>query len=331
MIEVILYSREECHLCEIAEGDLASLQSEIPHNITIIDIDSDQRLLKEFGSSVPVIKIGPYTLKAPVSREDIEVTLRAAQHRQVQIESVDRNIEQSSMKLDVTWTGSDKFSYWLSRHYLAIFNLFVLFYLGLPVLAPILMTAGVERPAGWIYRIYGAVCHELAFRSWFIFGEQLAYPREAAGIDNYFTYGEVTGLDENDLWVARRYQGENGVGYKIALCQRDVAIYLGILLFGIIFWLTSRKISPLPWYLWIIFGIMPIAFDGLSQLISQPPFSLLPYRESTPILRSLTGFLFGFITAWFGFPLVEESMKDTREYMENKLKRVNEVSKPNQI
>jgi hypothetical protein len=41
----------------------------------------------------------------------------------------------------------------------------------------------------------------------------------------------------------------------------------------------------------------------------------LPYRESTPTLRLLTGSLFGFGTAWFGLPYVEESMRETREIL----------------
>ena len=83
----------------------------------------------------------------------------------------------------------------------------------------------------------------------------------------------------------------------------------------------ARKIKPLPWYLWLLFGILPIAIDGFSQLLSQPPLGFFPYRESTPFLRSLTGFLFGLTTAWFGFPIVEESMVDVRRYYGQKLAR----------
>jgi hypothetical protein len=68
-------------------------------------------------------------------------------------------------------------------------------------------------------------------------------------------------------------------------------------------------------------GILPIAFDGLSQLLSQPPLNFFAYRESTPFLRTLTGFLFGFTTAWFGLPLVEDTMVDTRKFMEEKFHR----------
>jgi uncharacterized membrane protein len=105
----------------------------------------------------------------------------------------------------------------------------------------------------------------------------------------------------------------------VALCERDIAIYGGILLFGLAFSLTGRRIKHLPWYFWLLFGILPIAIDGFSQLLSQPPLGFFPYRESTPLLRSITGFLFGFTTAWFGFPIVEESMVDVRRYYGQKM------------
>ena len=54
----------------------------------------------------------------------------------------------------------------------------------------------------------------------------------------------------------------------------------------------------------------------------QPPLGLLPYRESTPYLRVLTGGLFGFLTAWFGYPVVEETMAATREIMTAKWRRL---------
>jgi uncharacterized membrane protein len=68
--------------------------------------------------------------------------------------------------------------------------------------------------------------------------------------------------------------------------------------------------------------VVPIGLDGFTQLFSQIPSafiqSILPYRESTPFLRVLTGFLFGFTTAWFMFPLIEETMSDTRRMLSKK-------------
>ena len=92
-------------------------------------------------------------------------------------------------------------------------------------------------------------------------------------------------------------------------------------MFGLLFSLTHFRFPPLHWLAWIIIGICPIAVDGLSQLLSQPPLSFWAFRESTPILRILTGFLFGFNTAWFGYPVVEESMREMRELYGKKWQR----------
>jgi len=184
-----------------------------------------------------------------------------------------------------------------------------------------------------IYRVYGGLCHQLAYRSWFLFGEQPYYPREAAGLEHIQSFTEATGLDEDGVFDARNYMGSERTGYKVALCQRDVAIYGAILLFGIIFVATKRKIKPLPFWMWILIGIIPVGFDGGTQIISQvlaePVFkflqsfvSFLPLRESTPFLRTFTGFLFGFTTAWFGYPLVEEAMRDTRSLLVSKFARL---------
>lgn len=326
MVEVVLFSRNDCHLCDDVEEELGKLQTDIPHHLSVVNINESQELSNKYGEKIPVVEVGPYRLEAPIDMQDLKITLMAAQHREDQIARIDKSIEDGTLKLNLSWTTSDRFSFWLSRNYLKVFNIFVSIYLFLPILAPILMKSGVEKPASWIYSAYGAVCHQLAFRSWFLFGEQTAYPRDAANVDRLITFGEATGLDEGDLWGARRYVGDELVGYKMALCERDVAIYAGILLFGLIFGLTGRKIPSIPWYIWIILGIIPIGLDGFSQLISQPPLSLIPYRESTPLLRSITGLLFGFVTAWFGYPLVEQSMQDTEEYLNGKMDRIKRQS-----
>ena len=68
----------------------------------------------------------------------------------------------------------------------------------------------------------------------------------------------------------------------------------------------------------MLLGIAPIGLDGFSQLFSQFNWewlsALVPYRESTPFLRVLTGALFGLATAWFAYPNIEESMSETRQY-----------------
>jgi len=212
----------------------------------------------------------------------------------------------------------------------------MLFYVGLPFLAPTLMKLGATLPAKAIYRIYSPLCHQFGFRSFFLYGEQAFYPLAEANIAGVKTFEQATGIPNlEDPYSytrldARNYIGNDTVGYKVALCERDVAIYLAILIFGIIFGLSGRRIKPLHWALWLLIGIAPIGLDGFSQLFSQFNWhwlaTALPYRESTPFLRVLTGALFGFATAWFAYPNIEESMNETRQYYTKKF-AVHEASK----
>jgi uncharacterized membrane protein len=122
-------------------------------------------------------------------------------------------------------------------------------------------------------------------------------------------------LDPSDIEAAIDLRGDETLGFKVALCQRDVAIYGSILLFGLVFSVTKRKIPPLPLIAWVVLGLVPIGLDGLSQIVSQLPWEIIAVRESTPLLRSLTGSLFGFSTAWFSFPVIEEAMSETRKVL----------------
>ncbi len=329
-LTVILYSRKECHLCDDVLKELEELQPEIPHELVVIDIDSEPKLKKDYGLEIPVVVVGPFKLKAPFSAQELRVTLAAARDRERHIEMVEASPKLQQLREQASWNRSDAFSYWFSRHYMLIFNLVVVFYLGGAFLAPVLMKAGWETPANWIYKGYSLVCHQLGFRSFYLFGEQLVYPRAEVHITGLSTFNQATGMSEgstaSELFKARSYVGNERVGYKIALCQRDVMIYFGILLFGLLFSLSGYRIPPLPWFIWIVIGCIPIAVDGFSQLFSQPPLSFLPLRESTPFLRSLTGFLFGFTTAWFGYPVAEESMVETRKIFQEKLKRFRQRS-----
>jgi uncharacterized membrane protein/glutaredoxin len=332
MLTVTLYTRQDCHLCEQAKTDLESLQANYPHRLVEIDIDSDPALLKKYLVEIPVVEVGPYALKAPFDKQKLMMTLGAADDRRGQLDKLGREDHLERVRRGQTISGADRFMSWLSRHYLAIVNLFMLMYFGLPILAPVLMKSGVTFPANVIYTIYKPLCHQFGFRSFFLFGEQAYYPLAEAGIPDVKTFEQVTGLTDlrnpvaNSRWQARQFTGNETTGYKMALCERDMAIYGAILLFGIVYVITGRRIKPLHWVLWMLIGMVPIGLDGFSQLFSQIEWdllqSLLPYRESTPLLRVLTGGLFGFTTAWFAYPYMEESMAETRQFFIKKFESI---------
>ncbi len=193
----------------------------------------------------------------------------------------------------------------MQRRWLEWLIVGILAYALVPFLAPVLMWLGFTQAAQVIYVPYKFTCHTYGFRSFYLFGEAFAYDRQ--------TFEQISGLNTrtvSGLLAARDFQGNARTGYKVALCQRDVAIYLAMGLNGLIYLRVRHRARPIPWWLFIVVGLLPIALDGVSQLLSQPPFNVLPFRESTWALRLLTGGLLGTTLAWLVFPLLDGLMRE---------------------
>lgn len=236
----------------------------------------------------------------------------------------------------------DRIFYTLSRRWLFFLTLALAFYVGLPMLAaPTLMNAGLTGPATLLYRVYSPMCHQLASRSFFLYGEQIAYPRQIAGsrltpIESFM--GDIPEFQDASadpaqwstfLWPARRFVGNEEMGYKMALCQRDISIYGSMVVGGLVYALLRRRgvLRPMPFWLFLLIGLGPIALDGFSQLFSQffvntqidALARLFPLRESTPLLRSLTGALFGLSLVWFIYPRLDVQFGATADDIARRL------------
>src|SRR5215216_837548 len=336
MLTVTLYTNKDCHLCDQVKADLQSMQASHPHRLVEIDIDSDPALQKAYLAEIPVVEVGPYNLKYPFDKQKLAMTLGAARDRRGQLDRLGREDHHDRVRRGQAISGGDRFMYWMSRHYLAVVNTFMLLYFGLAMLAPVLMKVGATGPANILYGMYKPLCHQFGFRSFFLFGEQTYYPLKEAGISKVLTFDQVTGFKDLEnptapsRLQARQFTGNDVVGYKMALCERDIAIYSAIFLFGIVYALSRRRIKPLHWMAWVVIGMGPIGLDGFSQLFSQinlPILSaILPYRESTPFLRLFTGALFGLMTAWFAYPYMEESFSETRQFFIKKFAAINKLN-----
>ncbi|MCL6511658.1 MAG: DUF2085 domain-containing protein [Anaerolineae bacterium] len=201
----------------------------------------------------------------------------------------------------------NRFADGFERHWLAVLVGILLTYSLLPFGAPILKWLGLDGLAQAIYQPYKLMCHTYGFRSFFLFGERFVYDRAE--------FERVSGIDTGTfagLLQARDFQGNAQMGYKVALCQRDVAIYFAMGVNGIAYALVRRRARPIPWLVFVLIGVLPIGLDGFSQLLSQPPFNLFAYRESNWVLRLATGGLFGFSLAWLVFPLIEGAFRPAR-------------------
>ena len=103
------------------------------------------------------------------------------------------------------------------------------------------------------------------------------------------------------LFQRRAFRGNEVNGYKIAICQRDVAIYGSVVMAGLLFGLLRRRVRAPSLKVYLLF-LIPMALDGFSQL-----FGL---RESNWWLRTATGALFGGASVWLAYPYLEAAMRD---------------------
>jgi len=200
----------------------------------------------------------------------------------------------------------DKVVFRLAKHWLLLANLFWGLYVGLPLLAPLLMNAGWSTPANIIYLIYRPACHQLPERSYFIGGPQAVYTPEelaAAGVD---------------LSLLARDIGNEEIGWKVAFCERDVAIYGSILVAGLLYAglrcivqrSPHRRMWKMPLRLFILF-VVPMGIDGLAQLFTS--------YESTWLTRSITGAIFGVGAVFFAYPYLDEGFAEVRRTVNEKL------------
>lgn len=240
-----------------------------------------------------------------------------------------------------------------ARNWLRFALIALAIYISLPWAAPTLAKFGLGAPADFIYTLYSPFCHQFAFRSPFLFGEQGFYPRGAAGtgyqsFEAYASQSEafleqyrfwsglydsrapapsatVDGLGDFSIvqqFAARHFIGDRSFGYKTSLCARDLAIYTMIFVGGLIYRRYRWRIRPLPFWLYVFAGLGPVGLDGFSQLLSYPPFEFWPARETAPMFRIVTGGLFGLMSAWLGFPHIERSMQDLIDALDADRQRI---------
>ena len=91
-------------------------------------------------------------------------------------------------------------------------------------------------------------------------------------------------------------------GHQLGLCERNFSIYSSMFLGSFVFVMSKKRLTGLPWWLWILF-ILPMAWDGITQMFG--------WRESTMELRLLTGCLFGLANIWFVLPLIQKTLDET--------------------
>jgi len=222
----------------------------------------------------------------------------------------------------------------LSHHWLAWANAIWGTVFVLPWIAPVLMKIGATRWGLLIYAAYRHLCHQLANRSFFLFG-----PRPMYSYVELLPYASSA----NTPLGLKAFIGTSELGYKVAWSDRMVSMYGGILLGGLVFALVRRHLRAPKWWAPTLMAL-PMVLDGITHTISDLSGIGQGFRyhngwlvaltgHSLPrsfyvgttlgsfnsSMRLVTGLLFGLAVVWIAYPMFEDYFQDARRTLEPRL------------
>jgi len=228
---------------------------------------------------------------------------------------------------------------WLARHWLPVFLVVYGVFTALPFMAPVLMELGWTGGGNALYTVYSALCHQMAQRSFFLFGEQTMYNLDQLPVD-------LTGNTGADTLLLREFRGSEALGWKVAWSDRMVSMYAGIWFVGVAYWLVSRTRTQKPISIWLfVLLALPMALDGGTHMISDTFDGLttgfrfhndwlaaltghtLPTSfysgdalgSFNSWMRLITGLLLAVGAVWLTFPLMDRYARETEDMVDAKL------------
>ncbi len=69
-IEIVMYSKPDCHLCDVAQKIIAACQRERAFALRVVDISLDARLAAQYGNDIPVVMLGGREIARHCVRRD---------------------------------------------------------------------------------------------------------------------------------------------------------------------------------------------------------------------------------------------------------------------
>ena len=86
-LEVTLYTRPGCHLCDEAKSQIAPLLAEVGGRLREVNIDADPELRERYNLDVPVIfldgrKVAKHRVDPAQFRRQLQETRRRSAHRE---------------------------------------------------------------------------------------------------------------------------------------------------------------------------------------------------------------------------------------------------------
>lgn len=192
------------------------------------------------------------------------------------------------------------------------------------VLPPIMAHLEQDFTAEILYNLNEPLCHQYIGRSYCMYNNWMIGNcdlNQTSNVTTKFNYylndrysiiasrfdGEYT-YDRNLVGIhrAERIDYEDGTyAYKLGVCARDTAIFLGLLFAPLVYIFLKDKIKSTPHILIAFLFLIPMGIDGTGQLIG--------LWESTNLMRFITGFIAGGGIGYFLYAILVDIHKKKKQ------------------
>jgi uncharacterized membrane protein len=173
---------------------------------------------------------------------------------------------------------------WILDHWLFLFLALFGIFNVLPFLAPVAMHLGWKSIGDLIYLLYVPLCHQMAQRSFFLFGSQVIYAPVQLPLQL------TRGLSTNML-ALRQFAGDPSLGWKVAWSDRMVYMYGATWVAALVYaaFAQRRQFKRFPFWLFLLL-MLPMIVDGVTHTISDFSSGLFDgFRYTNVWLVQLTG------------------------------------------
>jgi uncharacterized membrane protein len=229
-------------------------------------------------------------------------------------------------------------TYFFVRHWLILFLAVFGIYNLLPFAAPVAMRLGWTPIGSTIYDLYTTQCHQMAQRSFFLFGAQPMYDLDELPL-------HLTDKSLPDMLLLRGFRGNDVFGWKVAWSDRMVYMYGSLWIISAVYGVLSRRRTWKPLRIWIAaLLLVPMAVDGITHLLSDGNGLSAGFRYDNAwlaaltnhvfadsfyrgdmlgsfnsLMRLVTGALFAVATAGLALPFLNQEMKRSESALAAKL------------
>jgi len=192
---------------------------------------------------------------------------------------------------------------WGLKHWVLLFIVLFGFVNILPFIAPVFMTLGWTEPANFIYTIYSPLCHQMAQRSFFLFGEQPMYNITEMPIT-------LIGNILTDMTTLRTFIG------SFVLLLAPITIDGMTHMFSDI---NGGLLADFRYYnQWLV--------DLTGNILPSWFYAGDAFGSFNSWMRFISGFTFGFGCVWLVFPHLNQSISETILRLQMKLQHVKNPS-----